>query len=84
MKKQQLRDNLSSLCKRREILVKIVKRKEVKKIQKRLINQIFQEIASVSTTQRDLIVLLCKLESEDIALHMMSSKAQAALEKFQT
>ncbi len=35
-------------------------------------------------TQRDLIVSLCKLESEDIALHAMSSKAWAALEKFQT
>ena len=34
--------------------------------------------------QRDLIVSLCKLESEDIALHAMSSKAWAALEKFQT
>jgi len=64
--------------------VKIVKRKEMKKIQKRLIDQIFQEIVSVSTTQRDLIVLLCKLESEDIALHVMSSKAQAVLEKSQT
>jgi len=32
--------------------------------------------------QQNLIVLLCKLESEGIALHMMSSKAQAVLEKF--
>ncbi len=56
----------------------------MKKIQKRLIDQIFQEIVSVLTTQRDLIVLLCKLESEDIALHVMSSKAQAVLEKSQT
>jgi len=52
-----------------------MKRKEMKKIQKRLIDQIFQEIANVSMTQRDLIVLLCKLESKDIALHAMSSKA---------
>ena len=64
--------------------MKIVKRKEMKKIQKRLIDQIFQEIVSVLTTQRDLIVLLCKLESEDIALHVMSLKAQAVLEKSQT
>jgi len=64
--------------------VKIVKRKEMKKIQKRLIDQIFQEIASILTTQQDLIMLLCKLESKDIALHAMSLKAQAALEKFQT
>jgi len=34
--------------------------------------------------QRDLIVLLCKLENENIALHVMSLKAQAALEKTQT
>jgi len=64
--------------------MKIMKRKEMKKIQKRSINQIFQEIANVTTTQQNLIVSLCKLESEDIALHVMSSKAQAALEKFQT
>ncbi len=82
--KQWLRDNLSLLCKRREILVKIVKKKEMKKIQKRSINQIFQEIANASMMQRDLIMLLCKLESKDIALHMMSSKARAALEKSQT
>jgi len=63
--------------------VKIVNRKEMKEIQKRSIDQIFQEIASMSTTQRDLIVSLRKLESEDIALHVMSSKARAALEKFQ-
>jgi len=56
----------------------------MKKIQKRLINQIFQEIANMMMMQQDLIVLLCKLESEDIALHVMSLKAQAVLEKFQT
>jgi len=48
-----------------------------------LIDQIFQEIANVSTMQQDLIVSLRKLESEDIALHAMSLKAQAALEKSQ-
>ncbi len=84
MRKQWFRDDLSSLRKKREILMKIMKRKEMKKIQKRSINQIFQEIANVTTTQQNLIVSLCKLESEDIALHVMSSKAQAALEKFQT
>jgi len=82
--KQQLRDDLSSLCKKREILMKIRERKEMKEIQKRSIDQIFQEIANVSTTQRNLIVSLCKLESKDIALHAVSSKAQAALEKIQT
>jgi len=69
--------------KRRKILVKIVKRKKMKEIQKKLINQIFQEIASMSMMQQDLIVSLRKLESEDIALHMMSLKARAALEKSQ-
>jgi len=82
--KQRLRDNLSSLRKKRKILVKIRERKEMKKIQKRLIDQIFQEIANVSTMQRNLIVSLCKLESKDIALHVMSLKAWAALEKTQT
>jgi len=84
MKKQQFRDDLSLLCKKRKILMKTMKRKEVKEIQKRLIDQIFQEIASVSMTQRDLIMSLRKLESENIALHMMSLKAQAALKKSQT
>jgi len=63
--------------------VKIVKRKEMKEIQKRSINQIFQEIANMLTTQRNLIVSLRKLESKDIALYMMSLKAQAVLEKSQ-
>ncbi len=83
-RKQRFRNDLSSLCKKHEILMKTVKRKEVKKIQKRSINQIFQEIASMSTTQQDLIMSLRKLESKDIALHMMSLKARAALEKSQT
>ncbi len=42
-----------------------------------------RNFANVMMMQRDLIVSLCKLESEDIALHMMSSKVQAVLEKFQ-
>ncbi len=84
MKEQWFKNDLSLLCKKHEILMKIVKRKEVKKIQKRLINQIFQEIASMLMTQQDLIMSLRKLESEDIALYMMSSKVQAALEKSQT
>jgi len=61
-----------------------MKKKEIKKIQKRLINQIFQEIANMLMMQRNSIMLLCKLESENIILHVMSSKVQAALEKFQT
>jgi len=61
-----------------------MKRKKMKEIQKRLINQIFQEIANMLMMQRNLIVSLHKLESENIALHVMSSKAQAVLEKSQT
>jgi len=61
-----------------------MKKKEMKEIQKRLIDQIFQEIANMLMTQRDLIVSLRKLESEDIALHVMSLKVQAVLEKSQT
>jgi len=49
--------------------------KKMKEIQKRLIDQIFQEIANMLMTQQDLIMLLYKLESEDITLHVMSSKA---------
>jgi len=56
----------------------------MKEIQKRSIDQIFQEIANMLMMQRNLIVSLCKLESEDIALHVMSLKAQAVLEKSQT
>ncbi len=55
--------------------MKIVKRKKIKKIQKKLIDQIFQEIANMLTMQQNLIMSLRKLESEDIALHVMSSKA---------
>jgi len=33
--------------------------------------------------QQDLIMLIHKLESEDIALYAVSLKAQAALKKFQ-
>jgi len=38
----------------------------------------------VSTTQRDLIMFLWKLESEDIILHAVSSKTQANLKRSQT
>ncbi len=83
-KKQQFRNDLSLLRKKRKILVKIEKRKKMKEIQKRSIDQIFQEIANMSMMQRNLIVLLCKLESKDIALHAMSLKVRAVLEKTQT
>ncbi len=59
-------------------------RREIEKIQKKSIEQILQRIADVSTDQRDLIVSLRKLSSDDIFLHAVSSDAQANLEKTQT
>jgi len=55
--------------------VKIAKRKEMKKIQKKSVDQIFQKIENMSTMQQDLIMLIHKLESEDVALHAVSSEA---------
>jgi len=63
------------LRKKREVLVKIAKRKEMKKIQKKSVDQIFQKIENMSTMQQDLIMLIHKLESEDVALHAVSSEA---------
>ncbi len=59
-------------------------RRERKEIQKKSIEQILQRIASVSTNQRNLIVSLCKLSSDDIFLHAVSSDAWANLKKTQT
>jgi len=56
-------------------MMKIAERKKIEKIQKKSIEQILQEITNVLTAQRDLIMSLCKLESEDIILHAVSSKA---------
>ncbi len=84
MRKQRLRDKLSSLCKRWKIMMKIIERKKIKKIQKKFIKQILQEITNVLTAQRNLIMSLCKLESEDIILHAVSSKAWVNLKRFQT
>jgi len=75
MKKQHFKDNLSSLCKKRKVMIKIMNRREIKEIQKKLIEQILQRIADVSTDQRDLIMSLCKLSSNDISLHAVSSDA---------
>ncbi len=47
MRKQQLKGDLSLLCKRREVLVKIVKRKKMKEIQKKSVDQIFQKIENM-------------------------------------
>ncbi len=59
-------------------------RREIEEIQKKSIEQILQRIADVLTDQRDLIVSLCKLSSDDISLHAVSSDAQANLKKTQT
>ncbi len=84
IRKQRFRSNLSSLRKRREVMIKIMNRREIKKIQKKSIEQILQRIADVSTDQRNLIMSLCKLSSDDIFLHAVSSDAQANLKKTQT
>jgi len=57
-RKQRFRSELSSLCKRREVMMKIAERKKIKKIQKKSIEQIFQEIINMSAAQKDLIVSL--------------------------
>jgi len=59
-------------------------RRKIEKIQKKSIEQILQRIADVSTGQRNLIVSLRKLSSDDISLHAVSSDAQANLKKTQT
>ncbi len=74
-RKQCSKDDLSSLCKRREVMIKIMNRREIEEIQKKLIEQILQRIADVSTDQRNLIVSLRKLSSDDIFLHAVSSDA---------
>ncbi len=83
-RKQRFRNNSSSLCKKWEVMIKIMNRKEIEEIQKKLIEQILQRIADALTDQRDLIMLLCKLSSNDIFLHAVSSDAQAKLKKIQT
>jgi len=56
-------------------MIKIMNRREIEEIQKKLIKQILQRIADVLTDQKDLIMSLCKLNSDDIALHAVSSDA---------
>jgi hypothetical protein len=65
-------------------MMKIAERKEIEKIQKKFIEQILQEITNVSTAQRNLIMSLRKLESEDIILYAVSSETQANLKRSQT
>ena len=58
-------------------------RREIKKIQKKSIKQILQRIANMLTDQRNLIVSLRKLNSDDIFLHAVNSDAWANLKKTQ-
>jgi len=74
-RKQRLKERLSLLRKKREVMIKIADREEIKKMQKKIIEQILQRIADVSTNQQDLIMSLCKLSSKDISLHAVSSDA---------
>jgi len=74
-RKQRLKDDSLPLRKRREVMIKIINRREIEEIQKKSIEQILQRIADVSTGQRNLIVSLCKLSSDDISLHAVSSDA---------
>jgi len=83
-RKQRSKDNSLSLRKRWKVMIKIMNRREIEKIQKKSIEQILQRIADVSTDQRNLIVSLRKLSSDDIFLHAVSSDAQANLKKTQT
>jgi len=56
-------------------MIKIMNRREIKEIQKKLIEQILQRIANVLTDQRNLIMSLHKLSSDNISLHAVSSDA---------
>ncbi len=65
-------------------MIKIMNRRKIEEIQKKLIKQILQRIADVSTGKRNLIVSLRKLSSDDIFLYAVSSDARANLKKTQT
>ncbi len=82
-RKQRLKERSSSLRKKHKIMIKIADREEIEKMQKKIVKQILQRIADTSTSQRNLIVSLCKLSSKDIFLHAVSSDAQANLKKTQ-
>jgi len=75
MRKQRFRSDSSSLCKKWEVMIKIINKREIKEIQKKSIEQILQKIADMSTDQRNLIVSLRKLSSNDISLYAVSSDA---------
>ena len=49
-RKQRLREKSSLLRKRCEIMIKIADKEEIEKMQKKIIEQILQKIADVSTS----------------------------------
>ncbi len=83
-RKQRFKNDSSLLRKKREVMIKIMNRREIEEIQKKSIEQILQRIVDVLTDQRNLIMSLRKLSSDDIFLHAVSSDAQANLKKTQT
>jgi len=74
-RKQRFKEESSLLCKRHKVMIKIANKEEVEKMQKKIIKQILQKIADVSMNQQNLIMFLCKLSSENIFLHAVSSDA---------
>jgi len=56
-------------------MIKIMNKREIKEIQKKSIEQILQRIADALTNQRNLIMSLRKLSSNDIFLHTVNSDA---------
>jgi len=50
MKEQRLREESLTLRKRRKVMIKIADKEEVEKMQKKIIKQILQRIADVSTS----------------------------------
>jgi len=67
IEKQCFKNSLSSFCKKQKVMIKITNRREIKRIQKKLLSRL--------ADQKDLIMSLCKLSSNDIALHAVSLEA---------
>ncbi len=82
-REQRFKERSSLLCKKHEIMIKIADREKIKKMQKKIIEQILQRIADVSMNQQDLIMFLCKLSNENIFLHAVSSDTWTNLKKIQ-
>ncbi len=83
MRKQRLKERSSLLYKKHKVMIKIANKEEIKKMQKKIIEQILQKIADVLMNQQNLIMFFCKLSSKDIFLYAVNSNAQANLKKTQ-